>query len=1166
MRPNSLNSNRNAQFEGQARALLKDALGWIRGYPLGVTDGTVRWVSLPEIGSGRRAAEQRIGRAELREASYASRRLLRQFPRVLPRLVGNTQRWYSGLTGCLDVLKDVVHRGRPLPSASDLLQGNVFHRGFPGGRASAPEWRQLALRLLETSREWTPMLQALVWLHVRNPRDIRKPLEFLAAAPNYAADWLAVGDAEDGNEHLRVLLHLCDLAAVDGHRRVEGVLSCLVDPRLQRFPLCGPADESLETLKTSLRKLDRSAKPTLEIRAPECTTVTAVKRWIQELPHRSPATRQSALRLFDLINPASVAEPWARVWTELRTLFEDAKRMLADPYEAAPVARAREQLARLDKLRASQPKAYRKIESVLNHINDIVASWDSGMIRDATTILESIPDEPALRAGLLRHWRLMEFYFEKRMLSEWLPAFRGLLKRADNAAHVLSLWHEAIDHNRYWAAPETPLARVPRRSSFEELTRALEAWSTRPPSRAADSEVHDVGLVVCLLRVTQDGRLAGRLATVFEKRQAFKEVSRFSENTLQSLYSLAEQNPDRFLEIACALAPFRRALSNGSSLHGLADLLGSKATVVDALIHAETAKVLSVAARLEVLRVVQSTSGEPCPPPLARIDRDIAARFFIEPHWIQSYPNVLRSELSLLARWDARAERAAAKILGAQFPNLSELRREINALRSRVDAEESTAPALKKRLENLEGRLLHPPVVTARRLENFRRKLVGRAHNSRVDTWANAIESALLKTSPPQLPVSARSSHEKRMFRALRGIAGLSSSWRATAQRVLRARQGPPPWDLRDAPRNRAFLERMTRLGIDVTPWVDGVDHETFTDRTGVALSLALEDDPLEVFLMGDHFRTCLSPFDSNFYAAVANAIDVNKRVLYARNPRGSVQGRCLLALTSRGRLLTFHPYCHDDDERFSAAVAEFAATLARRMGTRCAAHGTVEPLEASGWYDDGPCDLNRHLAIYESGSVFRARLRTLPASGFLQWYEREIAPDPIDETHVSKLLLLEEVHANPALVLALIPAIRSLSLEEHDFARVLLLLRTSGHVDAGTALAVDRMRRVRSGDNADQISDELVRMGEPVLALRMLRMARPRDARRWTEGGTRRLEIAAEAHVDLKRKRTALQLYRELLTRRAPKASKRDWRERTARLEAELAPRHDRGHRSARR
>src|SRR5262249_24743395 len=52
-------------------------------------------------------------------------------------------------------------------------------------------------------------------------------------------------------------------------------------------------------------------------------------------------------------------------------------------------------------------------------------------------------------------------------------------------------------------------------------------------------------------------------------------------------------------------------------------------------------------------------------------------------------------------------------------------------------------------------------------------------------------------------------------------IAALPRGFRALARRLVAARAGPPPWDLREMPANRQILARLGGLGLDLGPWLD---------------------------------------------------------------------------------------------------------------------------------------------------------------------------------------------------------------------------------------------------------------------------------------------------------------------------------------------------------
>ena len=157
--------------------------------------------------------------------------------------------------------------------------------------------------------------------------------------------------------------------------------------------------------------------------------------------------------------------------------------------------------------------------------------------------------------------------------------------------------------------------------------------------------------------------------------------------------------------------------------------------------------------------------------------------------------------------------------------------------------------------------------------------------------------------------------------------------------------------DLREAPANAAFLERMAELGVNMDPWLDGIGAHPHGDRT-----LALENDPVEVFKMGGYFSTCLSPGAFNFFAAVVDAADVNKRVLYARDGQG-VAARVLLALDARGELVRYETFRRKhDDEDIDVGITAFIAELLKRMNTRYAPNpDLIELLMSDRWYSDCP-------------------------------------------------------------------------------------------------------------------------------------------------------------------------------------------------------------------
>jgi hypothetical protein len=101
---------------------------------------------------------------------------------------------------------------------------------------------------------------------------------------------------------------------------------------------------------------------------------------------------------------------------------------------------------------------------------------------------------------------------------------------------------------------------------------------------------------------------------------------------------------------------------------------------------------------------------------------------------------------------------------------------------------------------------------------------------------------------------------------------------------------------------------------------------------------LTVEHDPFEILFMGEYgFASCLSLRGSNAWSAVSNAVDVDKTIVWAREPAGNVVARRLLALMPEG-IVQFHTYTNRHHVGVPVAKGE------HHPG----------PLLSDKWYDDG--------------------------------------------------------------------------------------------------------------------------------------------------------------------------------------------------------------------
>jgi hypothetical protein len=284
---------------------------------------------------------------------------------------------------------------------------------------------------------------------------------------------------------------------------------------------------------------------------------------------------------------------------------------------------------------------------------------------------------------------------------------------------------------------------------------------------------------------------------------------------------------------------------------------------------------------------------------------------------------------------------------------------------------------------------------------------------------------------------------------------------------------------------------------------------------------------------MGEYFQTCLSPGSFNFFSAVANAVDVNKHVIYARDNRGQVIGRCLIALTDSGRLLTFNLYCHVPEIGLDELVAQLIEPVAEAMGTQVARGGTVPPLVAPEWYDDGPLDLCHRFGFLDEDSSFRKSLANIHRAELLLALQSACAPLPLNEVTLSLFIELWELDGRPDLILPLLPTLEGIpNLPRTTWWRAAELAHKSGE-NAFVARVLSRhvvpdlVKTIRRHDlyPVESVLTVLAKI-DPSTALRVLRMTRPRDVRDdEDETNTNRRELLAAAHERLGRSELARRL-----------------------------------------
>ncbi len=1143
MRPHQPTSRSRSVAVLRVRALLQQGLGWLRGWPEELeSPGRLRWRTAPAPGIDHEPRSLVVDGSVISKATRNRTRLLRQFPRALPRVVGDRELWRRDTERRLERVKRLVNRGEAAPGAAELLA----EASIPSGL------RRRAEPLAAEGHALEPVLARAAWVCSEGD-ELDRALAFLVDSTGALERLLARQPGEPGLEAARAL---CELAVAGHGESLPGLLRLLEDPRAYETRLArawrSPPFVGSDPLPKPFHKRwwprGSGDPPARELVA-----------WLPRLLRLEDAARAQVLRLAETLVPARAIDRWTAFWdgasrraAELGALVRTAQRDISSGTKKVltrALKEAREELG-------SNPAAY-SLGALLSALAEAGgrSPAERAWLAEASSRLGALPEEHEgrpLRAGLILHWAQLAALGKPRLLVEAVRRTLDLFLSGQDLGRSILPWEDVLRgagcEPHSWASSSCLdhefLSGQLAPARLEDLFEAIGICTSS--EEVADSGEEELGHLYVLLPLVRRGGLAAEFAASL----VAAEVGYMGPGNARVCLALSGGDAGGFCALAAALGEREHEADDGrraeraASVGGWSDLL---AAGVAEQHPRDVLRLFDALAGLETLRSGDGVRllGEE----LARAA--VAAPPDPEPGRWSRYAAELHPLLEQLEAATPRAPRIAERLLGAAFPEPEGLRAELEGLRRRLEADDVRRPEhLRARVRSIEERLARPLEVSPARMRRLEGKLRRRIAAELLAGPLRALEArcseraAELLGAPAPLELAA----DPRIARLLASAMRLKKPYRDLALSLLRARQGPPPWDLREEAPNAAFLERMAARGVRLEPWLEGGEPLRVEGADGRRLELALEADPLEAMRMGEPFGTCLAPGNMNFYSAVLNAADVNKRVLYARDVRGRVQGRCLLALTAGGELLAFHPYHQDGAPSFQEQAGAFVERLAADMGIPVAVRGRVEDLRNGDWYDDGPEDLTGRFRFLDDGSELRAGLAALPAEQLLPRLVELSGQDPPRTGLLAMVVELSELDERPELILPLLPLLHgSEGLQPDGRVRAARLARRAGRPEECRRLLGPLLARRRTWSwehRSARVAVELVALGDLTAAQAAIRRPR-RELRGGWEGewDGDRLYLAARIQEELGRRRAALRLYR-LARERGPEHEIGDWLE----------------------
>lgn len=218
-----------------------------------------------------------------------------------------------------------------------------------------------------------------------------------------------------------------------------------------------------------------------------------------------------------------------------------------------------------------------------------------------------------------------------------------------------------------------------------------------------------------------------------------------------------------------------------------------------------------------------------------------------------------------------------------------------------------------------------------------------------------AFENAIWKTIDAPFQLRGYSAAARHALRLLAGLDSQTDSNRKGLRKFLKQAGKGQALSYLDHPLNQAWYAAHPRVAASL--WSTGLRHTVQLGND--ELTLAFEDDPFEILMLGSYVGSCLGAGGLCSYSAVACLLDANKQVLYARNAKGKVVARQLLAIDEAEQLVCFSVYPQSVHENLLAAFKAYDLAMAESLGLRLYLGNEDDSYDiptvlALGWWDDG--------------------------------------------------------------------------------------------------------------------------------------------------------------------------------------------------------------------
>ncbi len=965
------------QNTARVKMLIKSRLSWLSGYPH-FEDNKLVWVVSASGFCCDQAIE--VDSKILSTAQRTVNTLYRDYPKALPRVVGDTKVWYQRCCDYIDYAKELA-----LAKSDGIF--SLFDKDH--------NYRNDRNKDLNLDHEKVVTAQ-LSWKHFIDRSNLNKALCFFSTHQRI-----------DNSISSKDLINLIGLHCINpkkSHKFIDFALSCINQDTTchAKFEYLSPYLKSIKTKNIKKRNFNFNVVP-----FPKTDNHQILQNFIHSLNTLNKSKIIRALLILDQLPLKEQFNQWQNWWNKVNQVCEKIKNhtLFSVDIRLEQVQVLQDQLKRIDENKPSDLNLFK----VLAAIEDFSESKPlcSALVLLINTLKSKQTLFPSGQSFVIYIHELIKWErFKPSKVSEHLLALNRFIKHVEHADEEFP-WSQIPQYN--WSGIDCVLLEnvsiAGIKSFFKNLTSLYLQGKIQLKTKELKSIHHLLQCNYTPIEITQ-------ILKTLRKNKVDdplpKDVVQIAQGLslenaeIFKLYQLHEKLYDTELFDECLLPLF--ALFKQFDALDLAKCLFFEMPIT---------KIFRIHSLTQVIITKSGADKVPAPP---KID-------FHHEDWISQYPESLRKSIALLNSIHSDSQKQIHNICKNIWWTKQMIETELTSLKSMTKSENPELnKSINKRIAKFENQLNNPQSITPEQVIKIINKIQVKINHALFAQWELMLEkqflmdwSLIFTVASDQIPKWLA---DPQVVAKLLPIMSFNSSSKNLAIKVIKERiKGPYDFFNRNQ-NNKTFIKKLKSDGIN---WSIKINDYSYDAKNGQKVTISVEKDPLEILDMGGHFGTCLSPGDMNYFSVFSNIADANKVVLYARNLQNKVIGRVLLGITDQGGLQIFNRYTHHKDFEFHKHAQIFINEIAKETGLIITNNGTITPLCSNDWYDDGPENITHGIDCFNDGSTFRQSLTSLSGDAFEKILREAIKPKKMNALIFSLLLNVPELKDNKNLFQSLL-------------------------------------------------------------------------------------------------------------------------------------------------